>query len=185
MQQPIRFLERGDAKVGEILCRLRERGYGAMLILFGLPNCFLLPLGMSSIAGLPLIFFGLQLVWGNPSPWLPEVLARQRLSSQVLWRIDKTVSRLGNLCRERLRALTGAGGAKILGVLVVVLALSITIPLPLTNFLPAVAITAIGLGMLNRDGALVLLGIAIGVFGLLVTLAVLFSLNYLAMTVAG
>ncbi|MCA8932288.1 MAG: exopolysaccharide biosynthesis protein, partial [Rhodospirillaceae bacterium] len=46
-------------------------------------------------------------------------------------------------------------------------------PLPLTNFIPAVGIGVLALGLLEEDGLTALLGIAIGTIGLVIVGGVL------------
>jgi len=45
--------------------------------------------------------------------------------------------------------------------------------LPFTNFIPALGIIAMSLGLLSRDGFIILIGIVIGVIGTIFTLAII------------
>jgi hypothetical protein len=59
----------------------------------------------------------------------------------------------------------------------VIFSLSVLVPLPLTNSTPGVAIAIIGVGMIERDGLLVVLGTILGTvwIGLLVLLGGAFA----------
>ena len=47
------------------------------------------------------------------------------------------------------------------------------LPLPFTNFIPALAIVIMSLGLLSRDGVMIFLGILMGIVGVIFTFAVL------------
>jgi hypothetical protein len=47
-----------------------------------------------------------------------------------------------------------------LGVMMVVLSVMIMLPIPLANTGPAIAITLVAIGLIERDGAFILAGIA-------------------------
>jgi hypothetical protein len=59
------------------------------------------------------------------------------------------------------------------------MAVSIIIPLPLTNAPPALAIVLMGLGMLMGDGLLVLAGWAVAVAAAVITSLVLYAVLHL------
>jgi hypothetical protein len=56
------------------------------------------------------------------------------------------------------------------------LALVLFLPIPLGNLLPGLAIALIGLGLLEKDGAPILLGMLTGIIGILVVAGVLYGL---------
>ena len=65
---------------------------------------------------------------------------------------------------------------RLVGVLCLVLALVLFLPIPFGNIPPAIAISVIALGLLARDGAWVLVGSAIGVVSIAIVWGVVVAL---------
>ena len=72
--------------------------------------------------------------------------------------------------------LTGDTAERVIGAFYLVLAVILTLPIPLGNVLPALAISIIALGMIERDGVWVLAGFAVGVAAMIVVGGVLSTL---------
>ncbi len=62
---------------------------------------------------------------------------------------------------------------RVVGLLMILFCCSILIPLPMTNFLPSIAIISIGFGMIEKDGIMTMIGIALGLFGWFVTIMII------------
>ena len=136
-----------------------DRTFGALLLVFALPNLIPLPPGSSTVLGVPLIFIAAQLALGRPELWLPRSIGErsfakgdlQRLVNYTLPALRRTerllAPRLGLLMNDRL-----------IGLACFILAVILALPIPLGNMLPAFAICAFALGLLQRDGVAVLVG---------------------------
>jgi len=161
--------------VGELVHGLRNRAFGLTLLLFGIPNCIPLPPGVPIVCGIVLAFIGLQLAAGRDEPWLPRRIAERRLPAAVLTGIVERalplVRRFERLSRPRLPAIAGPTARRMIGVVVVVLAGVLILPIPfLGNMPPGIAICIFGLGLVERDGLLVGLGFLASLVGLGVTI---------------
>ena len=64
--------------------------------------------------------------------------------------------------RPRLTGLTRAPSDQVLGLALVLFSASILVPLPGTNTVPGFAVVIVAMGLLQRDGILVILGTLIG-----------------------
>lgn len=163
--------------LGVIVDHLRERGFGILMLLIVLPNCVPIPVppGTSTVFSLPLLFLSLQMVLGRPEPWMPKKLAEKQVSVRHLRRVVEVViprlRRIQKYVKPRFEFASSKTGERILGVLWVLFSLCIAIPFPMTNFLPGVGILVSAFGLVNRDGYLMLGGIAIGFLGILFTSA--------------
>ena len=65
----------GHLTLGEVVAALGDRGYGLLIFVLTLPN--LLPIyipGLSAVFGIPLALIALQMMMGQPRPWLPAAL---------------------------------------------------------------------------------------------------------------
>ncbi|PWV61183.1 exopolysaccharide biosynthesis protein [Plasticicumulans acidivorans] len=153
--------------LGALLDRLGSRSFGLLLLLFALPNLIPLPPGVSSLFGLPLVLLAAQLACGRGQPWLPHWLRRRSLNRASFERIVHKalpwLRRIENLLCERLRWLTGPFAARLLGAYCLLMALLVLIPFPGSNMLPSAVIAMVALGLLERDGLPVMLGLFCGV----------------------
>ena len=166
-----------EVKVEEIKQAVGQRSFG--LFLFVPAILEISPVG--GIPGLPtllaliVILFALQLLFGRRDFWIPGFIARRSVQSDKLKKgLDKVrpvVRWLDKISRRRLSWASGNGFLKVIAATCIVLAASVP-PLELLPFAstaPFSAICLFGLGITTRDGALILLGlaVAIGAFVLL------------------
>lgn len=158
----VRNFPRDRISIQNILDGLGERSFGLVLLLFGLLSAVAVVPGLATITALPLLFFGLQMLSGYHSPWLPGFIADRSFAKRDL---EATIERgvpfmrwVENVCRPRLLFMTGKFGERLLGLLVFVLAMVIALPGPGTNFLPGLAIAFMAVAIIQRDGLLLLLG---------------------------
>ena len=139
-------------------------GFALVLLLATFP--FVLPfptLGLATPVGFALALAALGLVVGRPAA-LPASLGALEIGPKALARATAVVSRatwlLARVARPRLpfmmaRVMRIALGLSLFTAAVV---LGLPIPLPLSNFFPAVAIILLAAGMIEGDGLLVLAG---------------------------
>ncbi|MDD9336000.1 MAG: exopolysaccharide biosynthesis protein [Wolbachia sp.] len=163
----------------EIKTALHERGFGIIVIIFSLPLSVPVPVppGYTTILSIPLILFSLQLLFGFDSPWMPHWLEKKSFQRSTLALVvEKTspaLKKVEKFMKPRMSFLFYGPGEKILAFIMLLCALSIALPLPLTNFIPAIGITLISLGIMSKDGLLSILGVLISFFGLLLTFVII------------
>jgi hypothetical protein len=155
-----------DAELGVIVDRLDERAFGLLLLLLALPCAPPFVYVLPQIVALPMLALGAQMAAGRQSPWFPAAVRRRRLPlkefTKVLDFCERYVRWFETIARPRLPAVTGRTGARIAGALVMVPALSVLAPFPGTNTVPGIGIAITSLGLIQRDGLLVILGLMIG-----------------------
>lgn len=166
--------------LSELLQSLHERGFGLLMLFLVLPNCIPLPSppGVSTMLSIPLLFLSLQMLRGFSAPWLPAKLGDRSINRSFLAKMVSVASprlkKIELLLRPRFSFASTPRGEKIIGFFWLLFAISIAIPLPMTNFVPGVGIAVSALGLLSRDGVIIILGILIGIAGLALTSAVVF-----------
>jgi hypothetical protein len=157
----------GSMKVRGIIESLRGRGLQMVVILLCLP--FLTPVmipGISIPFGIAIAVCGIRIAFGH-KPWLPNAILDRTISHTALERMVRYgcafYGKIERVIRPRwsflfegpvMVAVTGTAIA-VAGIL---LSLPIPPPFPLTNTIPGVAIILLSLGLLERDGLLILLG---------------------------
>ncbi|QKX02883.1 exopolysaccharide biosynthesis protein [Wolbachia endosymbiont of Litomosoides sigmodontis] len=163
----------------DIKVALQERGFGILIIIFSLPLSVPIPVppGYTTIFSIPLILFALQLLFGFHSPWMPHWLEGKSFQRSTLALVVKKTSpalrKVEKFMRPRMSFIFYGPGEKILAFIMLFCALSIAIPLPLTNFIPAIGTTLISLGIVSKDGLFSILGVLVSLCGLLLTFVVL------------
>ncbi|WP_444463129.1 exopolysaccharide biosynthesis protein [Rhodobacter capsulatus] len=172
--------------LSDLLDRLRVRAFGPLLVIFSLPNVLPTPPGTSAVLGLPLIFLTFQMLVGGP-PWFPAFVAKRSLARADFARLTAVLvprlSRAERLLKPRLGFLSSKWAEQGLGLLALVLAIILTLPIPLGNIGPAFALALIGLGLFERDGVWVLAGVAAGLVALAVVHGVIWAMVMAAMHV--
>ncbi len=172
--------------VGQLLLSLEGRAIPLLILFLALPNIVgvgTIP-GVSTLFGLPQMILAMQLVVGRRQPWLPKRALSVSLTKGELRRIlDKArpwLSRVERRLRPRFTALTTPGAERALGVLLLILATVVALPIPGANNLPSVAMAVISLGLLAFDGIFVMGGVVIGLVSLVVATAVIGAAWYAA-----
>ncbi|MCQ8184325.1 exopolysaccharide biosynthesis protein [Parvularcula maris] len=152
--------------LAELIDALDERAFGLGILILALPCAVPFLYGIPQIVALPMLALAAQLAMGREHPWLPDTLGRRKVAvgglKTVVRRAHSTLGILEKLTAPRLTALTDGVGARIVGALMLIPAGSILLPFPLTNTTPGIGVGIAAVGLLERDGLLVLLGLAIG-----------------------
>lgn len=153
--------------LGDLRHEFGERAFGLLLLVFTLPNCIPIPgiPGVSLVTGLPVVFFALQLAIGQEEPYLPAWIrdrsfTRGHLSHFVV-KAGPHLRWLERLIKPRLAPIVSGPGERLLGVVTLLLAIALSLPIPLGNLLPAIAMAILSLALIERDGLLVLAGYAL------------------------
>lgn len=171
--------QRERIAISDLLVALGDRATAALMFLFAFPNVLPTPPGTSSILGAPLIFLSAQLMLGQ-APWLPALVANRSMAradfSLLVKRIVPWLQRAESLLRPRLSSLALPPMEYFVGFVSLLLSVLLVLPIPLGNVLPALAISLMALGVLERDGAWVLAGLAMTVVAGSVVYGVLFAM---------
>lgn len=149
--------------LGELVDAFGERGFGALMLFFGLLNIAIgiIP-GTTTILGAPLLLMGLQLATRADQLWLPR-WAMKRWIERKAYRegVEKVLPRVRvveRLSRPRLHMMTSELSEILIGVATVALACILVLPIWGGNLVPALIISTFGFGLMQRDGLVVLVG---------------------------
>ncbi len=153
--------------LSDIIEHFHERGIGFLLFIFALPAALPLPgLGVNLIIAAPLLILTAQQAVGRHSVWIPETMKRKSVSrARFVGMIDAalpSVGKIEKLVKPRLSFITHGLFSKLIGVCGLIMALSICVPLPLTNTVPAMGIALMSIGVVMRDGVAVIVGAMLG-----------------------
>ncbi len=154
-----------------IIDALDARSFGLAVLLFALPSVVPMPPGVPTVVGIILLIVAAQMVVGRRELWLPRILADREFDRRSLVKaFEGLAPKLGILekvMKPRLLFMTGRVGSILIGVIVLIMAVVLILPLPPGgNFPPALACAVLGLGLTQRDGLTVLIGLAVSVIAL-------------------
>ncbi len=170
---------RERVSVSDLMQAMDARAVAALILLFALPNVVPTPPGTSSILGLPLLYLTAQMMLGK-LPWLPALIADRSMTrgdfNAFVGRVTPLLARVERLLRPRLFFITAGPSERIIGGFFFVLAVVLALPIPLGNMLPALAISLMALGVLERDGLWVIFGVLVGLLSLVIVWGVVWAL---------
>jgi hypothetical protein len=168
--------------LADLLLIAGERIFGFLFVLLSLPSALPVPApGYSTPFGLLIFLLAIQLVAGAKRPWLPQRLANHPIQLEkvqaVLNKGLPWLRRIETVSRPRLTYLcTSSIGRVVLGSAIALMAISMMIPIPGTNTLPAIGIFVTGFGLLDDDGAISLGGLVLCLIGGILTTSILIAL---------
>ena len=145
---------------------LGERVFGVLLFALAIPVCMPFLYGVPQVVALPMMAIAAQMAAGRETPWMPQRFADRVISRAGLERMAKGARKwfgwIEALARPRLTALSGPTAERLVGAVFVLFCASILVPLPATNTTPGIAIVLASMGLITRDGLLVLAGLVLG-----------------------
>ena len=166
----------GDSNVSfaYVVQSFEQRSYAGIFFILAI-LCFL-P-GISILAGAVMILPSLQMLLGKKSPTLPKQLARMTISSDRLnhgfdWLMPRLIW-LESWVKPRWEIFSSTIAKHIIGFVALLLAIIVAVPFPLSNFLPAAAMLFISIGILERDGLLIALGLIVSFIAFVLSFAVI------------
>ena len=152
--------------IGQLLEALKDRGFGVIIILFALPNA-IVPIAW--VLGTPILIFAVQLILGSKKPWLPEFMSRQKIGRDTFNKIADYVVRYLSMMERWLKPrwawLTSDLMERVIGAWLVFLTLVLLVPVPFGNALPSFAIAIVAAGLIEKDGAAIVVGSLVGIAG--------------------
>jgi hypothetical protein len=170
--------------IAQLVAGLKTQALALLLILFALPNILPSPPGTTAIFGAPLVLLTLQMALGRDL-WLPRVVLDRAMPRagllSLLAKAQPYFARVERLLRPRLLVLTSPSAQRALGAVMVLLSVMIMLPIPLANTGPSIAITLMAIGMVERDGAFILAGIAAAIGATLLVVTIYWALIALAL----
>lgn len=156
--------ESESVSVAETIDALDARSFGLAVLLFSLPSVVPMPPGIPTVVGIILLIVSVQMVFGREDLWLPGILSKRTFPRKALVGafegLAPRLAWLERLMKPRLLFMTGKLGTILIGVVVLIMAVVLILPLPPGgNFPPALACAVLGMGLVQRDGVVVLLGL--------------------------
>lgn len=157
----------------EIIRALDERAIATLMLVFSIPAIVPtpgIPAGM--LFGAVLSFVGLQMIIGSKHLRLPAGLSHVRIAHVHLKRaVDRTLpllEKVESILRPRIDSLSTPFAIRGIGIVVLLMAILIALPIPFGNTLPGLAVLLMALGLSQHDGLLILAGFGLALIATVV-----------------
>lgn len=140
-----------------------ERGFGAVILMLALMALFPWPPGGKAVFSVPIILIAAEMALQREKVWLPRWMLKLAVSREsyrtTAARVLPRLRRVERLTRPRWPALTSEAADVVIGVICIMLALMMALPVPFGDALPGLTLALFGLGIIQRDGAFILAGL--------------------------
>ncbi|MEZ5930831.1 MAG: exopolysaccharide biosynthesis protein [Alphaproteobacteria bacterium] len=168
--------EHGCLSIDAIAGTLRNRALGMSMLIFAIPCCLPMPPGVPVLSGIGLAVVAIHLMILKDELWLPRFIGNRQVATADLERLLKKivphVERVESFCKPRLMAMTSGLPKMIVGLVTLILGLLLILPIPLFgNLPPGLAAAMLAIGLAERDGAIVGLGLLCSIVAIGVTSA--------------
>lgn len=150
----------------DIIKLLGPRAFGIALLFFSLPSAlpFSVIPGVAFVFSVPIFFFSVQIILGRNTLWLPKKIAKKNVPYQSVAKIiQKTVPYLKKaeyFLKPRWAFMTSRPLEIMNGLVILCLAILLVLPIPFSNFIFAILLITFSLGLIEKDGVVIMLGYA-------------------------
>ena len=170
--------------LADILQLAGERTFGFLFVLLSIPSALPVPApGYSIPFGIAMFLLAVQLVIGRKQLWMPKGWYKHSFSTDTVRGILKKgipwLRRIELVSRPRMSYVCASlPGRVIIGSAIALMSISMMIPIPGTNTLPAIGIFVTGFGLLDDDGAISLGGLVLCLMGLVLSASIFIGLAF-------
>jgi hypothetical protein len=167
--------------VREIMAVLQDRAFSLLVVLLGLPNCLPMPPPIPLVCGLLLALVAIQILFGREAPWLPRHLMNRSVArtdvERAVGRAVPAFRRLERISRPRMTFLDTPLAMRLMGAVILILSLGLLFAPPFVGQIPlGLAVCLVGLGLVERDGLVVVGGLVVGSIGLTLSLGFVYAI---------
>ncbi len=158
--------------VAEVVNKLGDRSFGWLLLFFAILSMLPIPAG-GLITSIPLFWVLGQMALGYPQIRLPAYISVRKVNrrawQRLVLRMGPVIRPVERMLQPRLDHLFSPRNERLVGAFQCITTFALFLPLPLSGFIPATSLVITGLGMVERDGRVLLIGLGVGVISILVT----------------
>lgn len=174
IKESLKKLQKINSKqvsIRNIIDILDEKAAQIIIIILCAPTALPIPAlpVLTQILSSIVIITLLQLFIGKKSIWLPKKLNNKKVNSETIHKsVGKLIhyhEKIEGIIKPRIKILSSAIFNKIIFLFCIFLSMVVALPIPFSNTVPSMAIIVIMLGIIEKDGILILLGILLAIIG--------------------
>jgi hypothetical protein len=147
----------------ELIGTFGERGFGALLLILGILSAVIgvIP-GTTTLLGIPIMIIGVQLLFRRDELWLPGWILKRDLPrpafAEAAAKVKGRLQRVERFSRPRLGFMSSDLSEALIGLMCVIWAAVLMLPLIGFNLVPSLIVAAFGFGLMQKDGVVMLAG---------------------------
>lgn len=146
--------------LGELVNAFGERGFGALMVFFGLINAIASPIpGSTTILGTPMLLICLQLLIRRDQLWMPKWALKSSLPREnyraTIGKVKKPLLFVERLSKPRFSVMSSEIAEILIGLVTTLLTIIVMLPIFGGNLFPSLFVALFGFGLMQRDGALI------------------------------
>ncbi len=164
-------LESGERlSVAKIFDSLGDKAFALLIVILGVPNCIPMPPPIPLVCGFLLFAIAVQIGFGRRAPWAPRFVLDRSVDRKDLQRVAARampyVEKMERFSRPRLQWFSPAFASLMIALLLSTLSLGILTAAPVVGQIPwGLAVCLMGLGLVQRDGVLLIASIMAALVG--------------------
>ena len=166
-----------NIKIGTILKSIDSGGFALFNLILSLILFIPTPPPIATICGVLIIFLSFQMILGLKEVWLPSFITNKSIKRTTLALIvgksSIYLSKMEKITRKRLVFMESDIMQRIIGLILLFLAVLSLTPIIFANSMPGISIILISFGMLNKDGLIVIFGFIAGFISIFVVWAII------------
>ena len=167
--------------VETIFANLGNRSFALLVVILGLPNSIPMPPPIALVSAFVLFAVALQILFGRKTPWAPRYLLTRSVATADVRRaaakVMPYISWLERWTRPRLQWLGGGLANIFIGAVLIVLSIGLLTAAPFIGQIPwGIAVCLVGLGLVERDGVLVIAGLVAAAVGASLSASVVYAI---------
>ena len=146
--------------LGELVNAFGERGFGALMVFFGLINAIASPIpGSTTILGTPMLLICLQLLIRRDQLWMPKWALNSSLPRAnyraTIGKVRKPLLFVEKLSKPRFSVMSSEAAEVLIGLVTTLLTIVVMLPIFGGNLFPSLFVALFGFGLMQRDGVLI------------------------------
>lgn len=151
---------------------LMDRSFSIAILILAIPNSIPLGIpGISTITGFVIMILGLEMAIGCRYLYLPKWISEKQRSTKTLlklvgWSIG-IIEKIEFLIKPRLSLFIPLI-ERFAGITIIVMGFILFLPIPFINFIAGICIVIMALGVMERDGLVIIFGIILSYIMLII-----------------
>ena len=173
--------ERGETvNLAQVIALAQEKVFGIVLVLLAFPSALPIPApGYSTPFGILIFLVAIQLIIGRQQLWLPLSWQRKTLKTETAQGVLKKglpwLQKLEAIAHPRLPFVCqNRAGRTLMGLTIAMMAMSMMLPIPGTNTLPAMSIFITAFGLQEDDGLISSIGVFLSILIAVLMISVIY-----------
>ncbi len=167
---------------GEIMSLLEDQGLMLLIAIIAFPMAIPIPTppGFTTLFGVPLCILTFQIFRKDNKVWLPKFISEKKIKTETFVnfanKAEPFFNKIAKYLKPRYEVVMNDTFEKIMAVIAFLCSVSVALPILFGNAIPCAAVLIMALGMLYRDGLVVIIGMITGIVGIIIstTVVVLF-----------